>query len=112
MAYVFFDSSYAPCGFLIVPDDGDPYDDNTALIQTDWDFPGVASRTGWSPCWCGKTDGTIDCEHKTAIAMISEAYEHLRVNQQRVYPELDEYLPEDPPECHKACEDPACPYTH
>lgn len=27
MAYVYFDSGYAPCGFLIVPKDGDPYAD-------------------------------------------------------------------------------------
>ena len=74
MAYVYFDSSYAPCGFLIVPQDGDPYDDeSTTLVQTDWDFPGVASRMGFVPCDCDATDGTVDCRHHTATEMISAA---------------------------------------
>jgi hypothetical protein len=48
MAYVEF-SSYAPCGFLIVPKDGDSRnDDETTLIQSDWDYPGVAQSMGWS----------------------------------------------------------------
>ena len=48
------------------------------FIQADWDYPGVASTFGWSPC-CGSTDGTIDCpEHGTKVlAMIEEAREHL-----------------------------------
>ena len=47
------------------------------LIETDWDYPGVASTFGWTPCECGFTDGTIDCEHKTASEMIQEAQEWL-----------------------------------
>ena len=51
MAFLYFDSKYAPCGFLIVSDNASPYDDDsTCLIQTDWDFPSVASRIGWQPC--------------------------------------------------------------
>lgn len=95
MAHVYFDSSYAPCGFLIVPKDGDPYDDMaTTLIQTDWDFPGVASACGFEPCECGATDGTVDCEHKTASEMISAAYDWLREHQEIEFEGLDEYLPQ------------------
>ncbi len=47
--------------FLLVAEDG-----RDLLIQTDFDFPGVASTFGWSPCSCGATDGTVDCDHKTA----------------------------------------------
>lgn len=45
----------------------------TVLVQTDWDYPGVASCFGYVPCDCGGTDGTVDCAHKTAHVMISEA---------------------------------------
>ena len=48
------------------------YDENdrTILIQSDWDFPGVASAFGWSTRKAGKrscadkcrgTDGTVTC---------------------------------------------------
>lgn len=47
------------------------------LIQSDWDFPGVATTFGWTPCPCGGTDGTVDCPHKTASQMIAEAQEYL-----------------------------------
>jgi len=61
------------CGtYLLVADDG-----REALVQTDWDFPGVASTFGWVPCECGHTDGTVDCRHKTASKMIAEAAEYL-----------------------------------
>lgn len=93
MAYVHFDSSYAPCGFLIVPDNGDPYADDTVLIQTDWDYPGVASRMGLVPCDCGATDGTVDCAHKTASDMITAAYDHISDHAGETFSELDEYLP-------------------
>ena len=46
-------------------------------VCTDWDYPGVASTFGWAPCDCGFTDGTVDCEHKTASEMIYEAGEYL-----------------------------------
>ena len=54
--------------YLVVADDG-----QDLLIQTDWDFPGIASTFGWTPCSCGHTDGTVDCAHKTASQMIAEA---------------------------------------
>jgi hypothetical protein len=57
------------CGtFLLQADDG-----REILVQTDWDFPGVASAFGWSPCPCGATDGTVDCEHEAASMMIAAA---------------------------------------
>ena len=50
---------------------------NSRLIQQDWDFPRIASAFGWTPCWCGETDGTIECEHRSVSEMIWEAYEFL-----------------------------------
>jgi len=48
------------------------------LIQSDWDYPGVASNFGWTPCpQCRATDGTVDCEHRVAGEMITEAAEYL-----------------------------------
>lgn len=53
-------------------------DDNTILIQTDWDYPSVASTFGFVPCEsCRFTDGTVDCEHHTASEMITAAAEFL-----------------------------------
>jgi hypothetical protein len=36
----------------------------TLCVQSDWDFPGLASSFGWESCECGATDGTIDCKQK------------------------------------------------
>ena len=52
-------------------------DENTRLVQTDWDYPSVAAAFGFVPCVCGETDGTVDCEHFTASEMISEAAKYL-----------------------------------
>lgn len=53
-------------------------DDRYVLIQTDWDYPGIASTFGWIPCeQCSCTDGTVDCEHKTVDQMIDEAQEYI-----------------------------------
>ncbi len=50
------------CGtFVLRAEDG-----RSILVQADWDFPGLASTFAWSPCSCGATDGTVDCDHKTA----------------------------------------------
>ena len=56
------------CPCEIVPEDPEL---ESILIQTDWDFPGVASTFGWSPrflqvsprreCGHASTDGTVDC---------------------------------------------------
>ena len=56
----------------------------TILIQSDYDFPGVASAFGFVPCRCGATDGTIDCPHKTASAMISAARDWLDNNEGKI----------------------------
>ena len=61
-----------PGSFLLVADDG-----RDLLVQTDWDFPGLASTFGWPPCWCGFTDGTVDCAHRAAGEMIAEARSYL-----------------------------------
>ena len=50
------------------------------LVQTDFDFPGVATTFGWSACSCGATDGTVDCDHRTADEMIVEARDFLRAH--------------------------------
>ena len=61
--------------YLLVDEDG-----NDILIQTDWDFPGVASSFGFVPCDCGDTDGTVDCAHQTASDMIQAAVDFLDDN--------------------------------
>jgi hypothetical protein len=105
MAYAYFDSGYAPTGFLIVPNGGDPYDDaTTTLVQTDWDFPGVAQAMGWSlssvpskgkpGCMHDSTDGTVDCPCGVkAGEFISAAYDYIREHNDEEFPGLDEYLP-------------------
>jgi hypothetical protein len=50
---------------------------DTVLVQTDWDYPSVASAFGYVPCVCGETDGTADCAHFTASEMIQNAQEYL-----------------------------------
>lgn len=95
MAYVHFDPKYAPCGFLVVPNSADPYDDSqTVLIQSDWDFLGVAIRLGWQACQCGGTDGTVDCEQCKRIAsgMIAEAYDWIREREGEEFSTLEDYF--------------------
>jgi len=80
---------------VIVPDDGDPGDDKTTtFVQTDWNYPGIASAMGWSPCYCGATDGTIDCEHRKATTMINESYDFIVGHEFESFGALDDYLPE------------------
>ena len=104
MAYVYFDSNYAPCAFLIVKRNGDPYnEEDTILCQLDWDYPGFAMRMGWSvnevqlfkdDCSHSGTDGTIICTDcgTPAINFINSAYDHIYENQGEEFPELDEYF--------------------
>ena len=67
----------APCGFLIVAEDG-----RDILVELDWDQPSIASNLGYVPCKkclddMENHDGTVDCAHKTAGEMISGAYDFL-----------------------------------
>lgn len=96
MLYIHFDRRYAPAGFLIVRDGAAPMEDSV-LIQSDWDYPSVASRTGFVPCECGATDGTIDCPHHTASEMISAAYEWLEARDGQSFPDLADYFSESTP---------------
>ena len=81
MAFVEF-SRRAPTGFLVVPDNGDPEDDSqTTLIQTDWDYPGVARSMGWG----GEDD------------QFSEAYDWIREHEGEEFEGLDDYLAQENP---------------
>lgn len=61
--------------YLLVPNDPQV---ESRLVQTDWDYPGVASTFGWSPCH-PETDGTVDCPvcGKSVSELIQEAGEYL-----------------------------------
>jgi len=75
------DQQYAPCGYLVVERGYTTRDDeHTILIQSDWDYPSLASNLGYVACECGATDGTIDCQHKTASEMIEDAIDFLDDN--------------------------------
>ena len=67
----------ALCGFNVRNTEN-----NTTLdFQTDWDYPCLADMFGANViCDCGATDGTVDCPHKTASDMITEAGEWLFYN--------------------------------
>ena len=113
MAHVHFDSSYAPCGFLIVQKDGHYRAESTVLVQSDWDFPCVAKRCGWGlvlkqapgfqdrnngiPCEHDGTDGTVDCPDCGCAAsdFISAAYDFLREVEGEEFELLDEYLTQE-----------------
>src|SRR4029077_7937255 len=61
----------------------------TLLIQTDYDYPGLATTFGWNKvgedledtasCFHTSTDGTVDCREcgKTASEFIAEAAQYL-----------------------------------
>lgn len=53
-------------------------DGRSQTVQTDWDYPGLASSFGFVPCpECGATDGTVDCPHRKASDMIAAAADYL-----------------------------------
>ena len=58
---------------------------NTVLCQTDWDWPALASNTGFVPCECGATDGTVDCPHHKASDMIAAAYDWLEEHEGQLF---------------------------
>ena len=94
MAFIHFDSRFAPCGFLILRDGHDLADlEQSTLVQTDWDYPAIASAMGWQPCHDG-TDGTVKCDQcgKTASDLIGAAFDHIEAHEGESFAALDEYL--------------------
>ncbi len=86
MITLFSNPPDAPLSFKIVNDDG-----RDLLIQTDYDWPGIASTFGFSlenvqrpgfaiSCYHPNTDGTVDCQAcgVTAHQFIQAAGEWLR----------------------------------
>jgi hypothetical protein len=59
------------------------------FVQSDWDYPGLASSFGFVPCECGRTDGTIDCPHKRASDMIAAAFDFLAEHDGEVIESAD-----------------------
>jgi hypothetical protein len=69
------------------------------LIQTDWDYPGIASAMRWSPraaatraqnarCDHSGTDGTVDCAcGLTASRMITHAREWIDAREGLTFPD-------------------------
>jgi hypothetical protein len=76
---VSYDPDYAPCAYLVcrVDENGNfnaRDEENTLLVESDWDRPSLAANLGFVPCRdCGYTDGTVDCDHFTASEMIERA---------------------------------------
>ena len=56
--------------FILTNEEGHEYP-----IHTDYDYPRLAEDLGMvgAVCGCGLTDGTTDCEHRTATDMIEGA---------------------------------------
>lgn len=68
-----------------------------SILIGDADAPGVAETFGWCPCDCGATDGTVDCAHRTAEAMLAEAINYLdSVADMGATAEDPGYVGEDP----------------
>ena len=65
--------------------------ESTVLVQTDWDYPSLASSLGWrmrsAKCEHRSTDGTVDCRDcgKTATEFITEAAEWLDKHEGQVF---------------------------
>ena len=58
------DPAFAPCAFIIMRAPFDPRDEaNTVLIQTDWDYPSVASAFGFDMKLIQKAGVDIFCDH-------------------------------------------------
>ena len=62
------------CTFILLADNG-----RSILVQSG-DLPDLATIFGWSPCSCGSTDGTVDCDHRSACEMIADARDFLRAH--------------------------------
>lgn len=71
----------------------------SVLVQTDWDYPGLASNLGWVPrnaatraqnrrCDHSSTDGTVDCAcGLTASRMIGSARDWIDARIGRTFPD-------------------------
>lgn len=77
--YINTDINAPCCPCEIVPEDSNL---EAILIQTDWDFPGVAASFGWDirsvqkgrkRCSHNGTDGTIDCACGVTVAQFIES---------------------------------------
>lgn len=112
MAHVEFDTSYMPVGFAIVAKGHTCRDEkHSRLIQTDWDYPGVAQSMGWSlsdyqpdlPNYVGpdckheSTDGTVECKECGAkpSEFISAAFDYILNQEGQEFECLDVYLEEE-----------------
>ena len=75
-------------GYEIIDAAGD-----SVLIQTDWDYPGIAQRMGRTACHqCGETDGTVDCAHHSVSDMIEDAQAFIDLHCDEEFVELDDYF--------------------
>ena len=59
------------------------------FVQSDWDYAGLASMLGWTPCPCGHTDGTVDCGHRKVGDMLAEAFDYLSERDGQEFELLD-----------------------
>ena len=83
-AYIHFNHRLAPTGFLIVPEGVEPDEENqTTLIQTDRDYPGVAAAMGFQR---GEVSGNYSDE-------IAAALRFLRLRADEEFEALADYLP-------------------
>jgi len=66
------------CGLDRSNSEWEPAKPMSIFVQSDYEFPFMASLLGFEACTeCRLTDGTVDCEHKTASEMICDASEFL-----------------------------------
>jgi len=65
------------------------YDGRYHLIQTDYDYAGIASTFGWRGHTHGETDGTIDCPvcGRKVGTMLASAQNYLDNNVGKMVPD-------------------------
>ena len=67
----------------------DGFGDCIDFIQSDWDYAGLANKLGWVPCYCGHTDGTVNCDHRKTSEMLAEAFDYLSERDSQIF-DLDD----------------------
>ena len=90
MARLYFERGFVPVGFLIVRDGVDPHREapgDSVLIQSDWDYPSVASAIGFDQAQL------FHNKRPTIGEVISAAYDFLYEYNGQSFPQLDDYLP-------------------